>query len=437
MHHCVPGGGRGNRCIPIGKKAWEQASSDKWEGLCTFIIFMASALAAAAGTGGGGMFVPLLASLSGLKPEQAVPLSQAMILGGSLVNISVFLAQRHPKAPLHPVIDYTCIVLLAPMLFLGVTLGVLVNQVSPQWLLLVLLCMSLGFALWRTGSKGVKQLFSEGKAKAPVGSPQEDSPAPVNYVDAFVELTNKNAWQVVGTVAVWLLMLASSGHGLAVCSWSFACFLTVLTALLVGCTAMSGRLIARASASHKERDSSLPVWVSGDDLWSYARFPLIGFGAGFLGGLLGLGGGMIMSPVLIEVGMHSEAVQATTAVFVLLSSSLATIQFAVLRAHVWDYAIWYGGVTVAGTLLGQYLCDVFVRKSGRYSLITLAIAGVLAGSLLGLLVVGVRRVAEDLALGRQMWFSSARLCTSGGLGIVVVDVLPSQAWPADLPDWTG
>merc|ERR1719277_2571798 len=113
------------------------------------------------------------------------------------------------------------------------------------------------------------------------------------------------------------------------------------------------------------RKGSALDWTGGTEgFQGTLKFPLAAFGAGFLGGLLGLGGGIIMSPVLIEVGMHSEAVQATTAVFVFLSSSLATIQFARLHQHVWHYALWYGGVTVVATMLGQYLCDVYVRKRG-------------------------------------------------------------------------
>lgn len=438
LHRCVHSPA-GARCEHIGRKAWEQAFTDVYEGLCTVIIFFAAAAAAAAGTGGGGMFVPLLTSLSGLKPAQAVPLSQAMILSGSLVNISVFLAQRHPVLLTQPVIDYNCLVLLAPTLFLGVTFGVLVNQMSPQWLLLLLLCLSLGFALWRSGAKGIQQLQKERanppKPRSGQGSGsggRAETPRAVNTKEAFLELTNKKAWQLIGVVTVWLLMLCSSGHGIAVCSGRFAVFLAFLSLLLLGCTAMAARRIANEA---EEEDAGGIRWVSRDNLWAFVKFPSIGFGAGFLGGLLGLGGGIIMSPVLLEVGMHSEAVQATTAVFVLLSSSLASIQFAVMGQHVWDYVLWYCIVTVLATLLGQHLCEVFVRKSGRYSLITLAIAGVLGASLLGLLIVGTKRVGEDLALGRQMWFSAKRLCSSGGLGIVVVDVLPAQEYPAEFPSW--
>ena len=51
------------------------------------------------------------------------------------------------------------------------------------------------------------------------------------------------------------------------------------------------------------------------------------------------------------------------------------IQFARLGQHVWHYTIWYGAVCTLATILGQYLCDEYVRKRGMYSLITLAITG--------------------------------------------------------------
>merc|ERR1719401_2770844 len=123
---------------------------------------------------------------------------------------------------------------------------------------------------------------------------------------------------------------------------------------------------------------------------------------------------MILGPVLLEVGMHTEAVQATTAVFVFLSSSIATLQFALAseQTDIWHYALWYGAVVVVATLLGQWLCDVAVRKHKRRSAITLSIAGLLLFSLMALSVVGFKQVVEDFRLGRPMWFSSTRLCSA-------------------------
>jgi len=90
-------------------------------------------------------------------------------------------------------------------------------------------------------------------------------------------------------------------------------------------------------------------------------------------------------------------------------------------------------VTVTATLVGQYLCDKYVRQTGRYSFITLSIAGVLMFSLVALSLVGMRQVYEDIIYGRQMDWSTERLCGGGRLGILDVDVMPAQAWPKDMP----
>merc|ERR1740138_1885135 len=180
MNKCQkPWAGGSGMCVYVERYAWQEVFSNPFEGVCTFLIFLASALAAAAGTGGGGMFVPLLLSFSSMKAELTVPLSQCMILAGAIINISVFVTQRHPEFPDAPLIDYDCIVLLAPMIFLGVTFGVLLNQVTPQWLLLLLLLMSLGVALWRCLLKGIKQWRDE-QMQPDVPSTRLPSP-PIRY----------------------------------------------------------------------------------------------------------------------------------------------------------------------------------------------------------------------------------------------------------------
>lgn len=39
---------------------------------------------------------------------------------------------------------------------------------------------------------------------------------------------------------------------------------------------------------------------------AYTVFPLMALLAGMLGGMLGIGGGMIINPMLTEVGMHPQ-----------------------------------------------------------------------------------------------------------------------------------
>merc|ERR1719375_1716652 len=261
-------------------------------------------------------------------------------------------------------------------------------------------------------------------------SGQDESWTLREYFNQIIVVTRPKCRQICGICCIWLLMFAASFHGLSACSTYFGIFFLGLSFMLVLFTFVTiTSIINRPEKSEKPLDWSNP----GNNLLGTGQYPAIAFGGGFLGGLLGLGGGVIMSPVLLEVGMHSESVQATTAVIVFLSSSLATIQFALLNQIIWHYALWYSGVTILATILGQYLCDVYVRRTGRFSLITLSIAAVLMFSLIALAIVATQQVIEDIQYGQQMWWSTARLCGGGRLGILDVDVTPAQAWPKDMP----
>merc|ERR1719262_1830110 len=95
------------------------------EAVCTVLIVLTAMLSAAAGMGGGGVYVPLLLLLMGFSTKEAVPLSQAMICGGAIVNVIMFCGERHPKYRHKPKIDYDVIMMLNPGLAGGVTLGVI------------------------------------------------------------------------------------------------------------------------------------------------------------------------------------------------------------------------------------------------------------------------------------------------------------------------
>merc|ERR1719321_2042246 len=124
-------------------------------------------------------------------------------------------------------------------------------------------------------------------------------------------------------VIVWSVVYCSSLHNFAICSIEYFCYLAGLIVGLVLLTWAIGRFVVQRA------EVSTLDWTGK----GFLRYPLIAMLAGFLGGLLGLGGGVIMSPVLLELGMHAESVQATTAGFVFLSSSLATLQYALLGRY--------------------------------------------------------------------------------------------------------
>jgi len=132
-------------------------------------------------------------------------------------------------------------------------------------------------------------------------------------------------------------------------------------------------------------------WVpdSGDIEWNFAKaiiYPLFAMLAGGLGGLLGIGGGMIISPLLLELGVVPRVTSATSAIAVAVTSSSGTLQKLLLGLIHWDYLIYYMTVGALGSFVGQTLLDWALKRYKRQSIVVflVQIVMILAVCLMGL-----------------------------------------------------
>mmetsp|Transcript_7599 Transcript_7599/g.16336 ORF Transcript_7599/g.16336 Transcript_7599/m.16336 type:complete len:568 (+) Transcript_7599:131-1834(+) len=388
-----------------------------WETACSICIFFAALLSAAAGVGGGGMYVPLFLVFLGLQAQDAVPIAQALICMTAIVNYCCFSCQYHPIFEGMSKIDYNCLVMLTPMMTVGVTLGVLAHQLSPHWLIVALLVITLSIMFSRTFEKGIKVWQAE-SAKIAAGislllaAPTMDEAFYVTYV----KLAYANRYQIGTVMFIWILAFASNFFTFASgpCTPEYAIQLFVVFLVFVGMTIATGYVL-RGNSEPEAARGEKPVKKYVVD-WAgpyIMMYPVISCIAGFLGGLVGIGGGIVFGPVLLELGLHSEAVQATSAVFVLLSSSIATVQFALLGHIMYQYVLWYGMVAVAGTILGQICTEYFLRLTGRSSIIILSIAVSLGVSMLLTAWIGVLDALRDYVTGAYMGLNVDRLCNGG------------------------
>ena len=54
-------------------------------------------IAAQGGLGGGGIMVPVFVILNEMEIKQAIPIANAMVLGGGIANYLVFRKRQHPE----------------------------------------------------------------------------------------------------------------------------------------------------------------------------------------------------------------------------------------------------------------------------------------------------------------------------------------------------
>lgn len=400
-------------CIPRDlRKQWGIK-----EMIATVLIILTAMLSAAAGMGGGGVFVPLLLLLLGLSTKEAVPLSQAMIFGGAIVNILMFCGDRHPKCHSRPKIDYEVVMMLNPGLAAGVTVGVICNIISPQWLIVSILLVTLVLALYKSLDKGISSWKKENKllaeqAALAAAQPKGGKSAggiQIKRVDfrSFAELAALHHKPMALVLSCWVTFLILNIMKPQQCTTMY--WLQLLGMVLI-CAAFTyaGSMVIKSQQqdANKEAHEGALEWTP-TNLWLY---PILSTTAGFLGGFLGIGGGIIMGPLMMELGMLPEVNQATTAMFVFLSSSLASVQFVILGKTMPQYVMWFTTWVLLATIVGQTLVDYLLKRWKRASIIVFSIAGITGASLVMMTLIGVMDIVNDLQRGAYMGFSPLALC---------------------------
>ena len=112
--------------------------------------------------------------------------------------------------------------------------------------------------------------------------------------------------------------------------------------------------------------------------------PAACFAAGTAAGTLGIGGGMLFGPILLEIGCHPSSAAATGALLVLLADTSVLAQLALsgaLRGPLGADGVELAAAAAAATALGQAGCAALLRRtSGSASVIVLLIAAVTGAS---------------------------------------------------------
>merc|ERR1712154_446852 len=75
---------------------------------------------------------------------------------GSIVNLIMNLKKFHPTRSHRPLTDFSTLLIFEPMLLVGTIIGVLLNVMFPDILILILLAMVLSYAVLRTSRKGIR-----------------------------------------------------------------------------------------------------------------------------------------------------------------------------------------------------------------------------------------------------------------------------------------
>merc|ERR1719316_2642495 len=356
-----------------------------------------------------------------LSPRDAVPVSKAVVFLGAIVSLALNIG-RNAAGSSKPLVDMLLLKMVVPMALLGTLIGVMTNEHTPGWGVLVVLVSMMVPTFLLVTRRAQQQHFEERNAEAKMkdideaqGLLESDSPDSPGW--SVIDAEN-GKWpppcSLKQAACTWvdflllgcLLVIVISGgvmqHHVRACfeqqqkmgygisplgapdsnilSTSHSCQHPVLS------VAFWGR--AEALLAEKGYVSTMlmvmlaiPVWAcfstglyyAGHSMkqgWSrntVACYLSIGLVAGCLAGLVGIGGGLIFSPFFLLMGVEPSAAVATSATCVLFTSSSTTCQYLLTGRIDVPLACIYGVANVIASYFGtsfvHHVQDKFMRRS--------------------------------------------------------------------------
>jgi len=342
-----------------------------------------------------------------------------------------------------PVIDYNMALFLAPMEMAGAVLGVIIQRLFPNWLFLSFAAVILGFTSYKTFMKflAARKKDIEAKEATIALSTRELQHAKkavdtngdaANGADGGVDMTEVGATasktedepdsgtddpkelekrrlllendarqypkeKIAYLVLLWagltVITFLKGGKGVE-SAIGLTCedagfYVLVASQFLwtLGFAAVFGYKNVKGT---KERlDVNYP-FNEADVLWDYQKlrfYSFFTFVAGIVAGLIGIGGGMVLGPLMLVMGINPRVSTATTATMILLTSSSVAVMFVMSGLVPWEYAVYFFFVCLLGAYIGKTRIDSYVKRTGMSSVLVGTLATIILLATAGCIII--------------------------------------------------
>ncbi|KAF5472871.1 hypothetical protein F2P56_009540 [Juglans regia] len=403
--------------------------------LAGVLCFIAASISSAGGIGGGGLFIPILTIVAGVDLKAASSLSAFMVTGGSAANVMCNLCNSSPKFGGKTLIDFDIALLSEPCMLLGVSIGVIFNLVFPEWLITILFATFLAWSTSKTCQNGVFywRMESEELMRRNGGGNLENGLTNENCGDESEGIKTAKepllgvkgsgcnlrfSWMKMGVLAlVWLsffvlYLLRGNGHGRGIiiqvepCGsgyWIISSFQIPLAMVFTSWILCKEETVLKhqTSPNHEDEDQDLQIR---DGPSSKLIFPRMAFLAGVLGGFFGIGGGMLISPLLLQVGIVPEVTAATCSFMVFFASTMSVFQYVLMGMEHTHTALIFAIICFAASLLGLVVVKRAIRRYGRASLVVFSVSIVMVLSTVLMTTFGALDVWRTYVSGKYMGF---------------------------------
>jgi uncharacterized membrane protein YfcA len=368
------------------------------------MLLLFGTIASMGGIGGGAMVVTIFMVFDGLSPHYAIPLSKAVVFCGTVFSsiLNVFSKTKESKEKDTSLIDADVVVVVVPGALTGTIIGVTANRMTPAVVLLIILLVSLIFTSALCARRLFQQRQEEYDAERRADAPEETVPLaepedpPTKLSEHSVTLFLLVGLEIITIAGGTLTRLSLDCMEALDSTENKYCDSKMLRGIFGSAhdDQKNGFLHGGAKSFFFAVLPGLIAWLfSGLLLFAIFQnnnltrrhttgtllgYSGIGFIAGILAGLVGVGGGLIFAPAFLGMGLDSSITVATSTFCVLFTSSSTTTQYLMLGRIILSLVPVYAITKVIASLCGTscvLLADTYKMPKSLVTAVVLVAVG--------------------------------------------------------------
>lgn len=366
-------------------------------------VFIVSILTTISGIGGGSLMVPLFMIINGFSINTAVPLSVATIVGSTIVRIVYFYNKEHPRVSGRSLIYYFPILIIVPFITNFSFLGIILADLMPNVITAIIILILLGYTFYKTLMNGIKK-FRQEHAKSEnkrIITNDEKNTLRTSIIEFDgIELNTEidshtahpNAKDNIKkniTMTLFLIAIIAFGSVFSTVRKKYDnCGLENISLIVFQVVIISAIGLLICLLIHIElqarRDNNY-LMTESDIIFSkksVAKIIIISSLTGILATYIGIGGGSLIVPLMIHLGISPDVVVATGSMSALFTALISTINYLIDSKLLWKYALSYMASSSLGACAGILLLNKLVSKKHQSYIIFIVAALVLTSTVL-------------------------------------------------------
>ena len=345
------------------------SSQETWsyfKALGIMLLLINSSMSNAVGIGGGPIALTIMIYIMEFQNIRSLGLTQAYILGGSLIATIIKMSYTHPSGSGH-LINYDLVAHNGGSLLCGACTGAFIARLIQDWMGLTFLFLLVSIVSYFTMKKGI-MLFKE-ETKKKLNENELLTQPLIQNTKKLNENVSPALILIAITMILFILFNLMKGDqrfhsiiGVELCSWRYFMIIIMYFCLNIIQCIFSGILLIK---KHKdlENDSTNIQW----NIKSVIILPVVTYFTGLIAGSLGVGGGLILNPLFIAFGLLPEVSTASCNAFVFMSSFSSFLQFYMAGVMSSSDSLIYFSISLIGSAAGIFgikkLTDYYKRTS--------------------------------------------------------------------------